>query len=168
MSFLSCPVLVITFLRSNYVLSVAVRPVYHPQSILSMELYPVCCSGRIRVRSGAEIYVSYPDSDIYVLSFLYSSLHYYVQILRSSIRSVAVAGSGFGTEIYLKYQDISYLLSEAELLDQDAVRVPLPLGLAVQQSPPDVVVALPALRRLHLGPSVINHTLQGYAVHGSG
>jgi hypothetical protein len=50
--------------------------------------------------------------------------------------------------------------------DQEAVSFSLPLGLAVQESPPDVMVALPALPRLHLGQSVVNHTLQGYAVHG--
>jgi hypothetical protein len=79
-----------------------------------------------------------------------------------------VAGSG--SDLELKYTSsiriFFYLLSEAELLDQEAVSFPLPLGLAVQESPPDVMVALPALRRLHLGPSVVNHTLQGYAVHG--
>ena len=149
---------VISFLRSNSVLSDsdAVRPVYYTQSCLCSSIQSVAVAG-----SGSNHGLKYT---FLIRIRIFMSCR--PSMTLSSIRSVAVAGSGTEICLKLKYQGISYLLSRAELLDQEAVCLPLPLGLGVQESPPDNVVALPGIRRLHLGPSVVNHALQGYAVHG--
>ena len=149
---------VISFLRSNSVLSDsdAVRPVYYTQSCLCSSIQSVAVAG-----SGSNHGLKYT---FLIRIRIFMSCR--PSMALSSIRSVAVAGSGTEICLKLKYQGISYLLSRAELLDQEAVCLPLPLGLGVQESPPDNVVALPGIRRLHLGPSVVNHALQGYAVHG--
>lgn len=149
---------VISFLRSNSVLSDsdAVRPVYYTQSCLCSSIQSVAVAG-----SGSNHGLKYT---FLIRIRIFMSCR--PSMALSSIRSVAVAGSGTEICLKLKYQGISYLLSRAELLDQEAVCLPLPLGLGVQESPPDNVVALPGIRRLHLGPSVVNHALQGYTVHG--
>ena len=149
---------VISFLRSNSVLSDsdAVRPVYYTQSCLCSSIQSVAVAG-----SGSNHGLKYT---FLIRIRIFMSCR--PSMTLSSIRSVAVAGSGTEICLKLKYQGISYLLSRAELLDQEAVCLPLPLGLGVQESPPDNVVALPGIRRLHLGPRMVNHALQGSAVHG--